>query len=170
MAHDHAQNQAKPGKRTMVTRVATAVSIAAIAGTAMLGTAESASASTSRAELRSAIVKATNHARAAKGCKPLKSSKRLTKAAQGHASDMAAKNYFSHTSINGRQWWQRIERAGWSEPGGENIAYGFSTTKGVVKAWMNSPGHRRNILDCSFKYIGVGFNGDGDYWVQDFGY
>jgi uncharacterized protein YkwD len=48
--------------------------------------------------------------------------------------------------------------------------YGFDTASSVVKGWMNSPGHKRNILDCKFNKIGIGFSADGKYWVQDFGY
>jgi uncharacterized protein YkwD len=156
--------------RTRTTRLATAVTATALAGGVLLGTAAPADAAMSRTELRTAVVKLTNEIRADKGCKSLRVSKRLTRAAQRHADDMAAKNYFSHTSRNGTQWYQRIRAAGYPDAGGENIAYGFSTARGVVKAWMKSPGHRRNILDCNFRAIGVAFNGDGDYWVQDFGY
>ena len=155
--------------RARAGRLAAGLFATALAGGTLLGTAAPAEAA-SRAEFRSAVVKLTNEIRADKGCKPLRTSERLTKAAQRHANDMAAKNYFSHTSRNGTQWYQRIRAAGYPDAAGENIAYGFSTARGVVKGWMNSPGHRRNILDCSFKAIGVGYNGDGKYFVQDFGY
>jgi uncharacterized protein YkwD len=121
-------------------------------------------------DARGAVVKLTNKARVAKGCDPLKVSTRLTTAAQKHAADMDAKDYFSHTSINGRTWVQRIKATGWKKPAGENIAYGYESGAAVHKGWMNSPGHKRNILDCSFNYIGVGYSASGDYWVQDFGY
>jgi uncharacterized protein YkwD len=157
--------------RTRATRLATGLSATALVGASLFGSASPAAASgPSRAELRAAVVKLTNQMRADKGCKPLRTSERLTKAAQRHANDMAAKNYFSHTSLNGTQWYERIRAAGYHDAAGENIAYGFATPRGVVKAWMKSPGHRRNILDCSFKAIGVGYNGDGKYWVQDFGF
>jgi uncharacterized protein YkwD len=142
----------------------------AVAVTAGLAGPASAATSTSLAEKRTAVIKLTNKERAAKGCAPLKASNRLTTAAQRHANDMAAKDYFSHNSLDGRQWWQRIEALGYKNPAGENIAYGFDTASSVVKGWMNSPGHKRNILDCKFNKIGIGFTADGKYWVQDFGY
>ena len=132
--------------------------------------APAAASAVSVADARSAVVKLTNKARVAKGCDPLKVSTRLTTAAQKHAADMAAKDYFSHTSIDGRTWVKRIKNAGWTKPAGENIAYGYDTAAEVHKGWMASPGHKRNILDCSFNYIGVGYSVSGDYWVQDFGY
>lgn len=155
--------------RTRSARLAAGLSAAVFTCTAILGTASPAEAD-SRAELRAAVVKLTNEIRTDRGCKPLRTSERLTRSARRHANDMAERNYFSHTSRNGTQWWQRIKRADDPRPAGENIAYGYSTARGVVRAWMRSPSHRRNIVDCDFRAIGVGFNGDGKYWVQDFGY
>jgi uncharacterized protein YkwD len=109
-------------------------------------------------------------ARVAHGCRPLKENRLLDKSAQGHANDMAKKHYFAHNSINGTIWWKRIMKAGYKDPGGENIARGFSGATSVVQAWLHSPEHRRNIMDCQFRTIGVGYNGNGGYWVQDFGY
>lgn len=120
--------------------------------------------------LQDSVVKLTNVTRLASGRKPLKVSRRLTKAAQKHAQDMAENDYFSHTSQDGRTWDDRIEAVGYDEPAGENIAYGQDTPTLVVKAWLASPAHRRNILDRKFKRIGIGHSDRGDYWVQDFGY
>ena len=135
-----------------------------------LGGTSEAGASTSRESLRNSVVKLTNNARASKGCRPLKQNSRLELAAQRHANDMARKNYFSHNSKNGTPWWKVILRAGYKDPGGQNIARGFSSTRALHRAWMNSPLHRKNIMNCKFRTIGIGFNGNGDYWVQDFGY
>ena len=143
---------------------------AAVAVTAGLAAPAAAATAPSLAEKRTAVIKLTNKERAAKGCDPVKVSERLTTAAQRHATDMAAKDYFSHTSLDGRLWWQRIEAVGYKNPAGENIASGFDTAAAVVKGWMDSPGHKRNILDCRFNKIGIGFSADGQYWVQDFGY
>jgi uncharacterized protein YkwD len=129
-----------------------------------------ASSSVSVTGARSVVVHLTNVQRALEGCAPLKVSKRLTKAAQGHAKEMSAKHYFSHSSANGTSWVKRIKKAGWKKPGGENLADGFTSAVAVVTGWMNSPEHKRNILDCSFTYIGVGFASSGNYWVQDFGH
>lgn len=82
---------------------------------------------------------------------------------------MAENDYFSHTSRDGRSFVDRIRAAGHPSPGAENIAYGYSDGASVVEGWMNSPGHRRNIMNCSLTAIGVGFAGRGNYWTQNFG-
>jgi uncharacterized protein YkwD len=135
-----------------------------------LGGKSEAASSSSRQAFRNSIVHLTNVARVAHGCRPLKQNSKLQKSAQYHANDMSAKNYFQHDSANGTIWWKRIMHFGYSDPGGENIARGFGSSASVMVAWLNSPEHRRNIMDCQFRTIGVGFNGHGDYWVQDFGY
>jgi hypothetical protein len=116
------------------------------------------------------VASLTNAERTKAGCAPLTVDTRLTSAAQGHATDMAVNNYFSHTSLDGRTFDVRIRNAGYPSPGGENIAKGQTSPSAVVTAWMNSTGHRANILNCSFKTIGVGFDARGNYWVQNFGY
>lgn len=167
----HALPQAtSSGPRTLLKRALTTVATSTIAAAALLGGAHPAAAADSTAELRTAVVKLTNVARANKGCGPLTANAQLTTAAQRHAKDMAAKGYFSHTSADGTSWDARIRSAGFKKPGGENIAQGFKTPARVLQAWLESPGHRRNILDCAFTSIGVGFTTDGGYWVQDFGY
>jgi uncharacterized protein YkwD len=114
-----------------------------------------------------AVISATNVARKSAGCKALVSDARLTDAAQQHAEDMAAEGYFSHTAEDGRTFDARIRDSGYRSPGGENIARGQRSAAEVVGDWMDSAGHRRNILDCTFKTIGVGVA--DSYWVQDFG-
>ena len=89
-----------------------------------------------------------------------------------HSDDMAKYNYFSHTSRDGRTPWQRIRAAGYYYGSAENIAAGQTTAKSVVYAWMHSAGHRKNILTCSNKAMGVGVARGGYYgiyWTQDFG-
>jgi uncharacterized protein YkwD len=135
-----------------------------------LGGKSEAAPATSKDVLRNSVVHLTNVQRLAHGCRALKYNHTLEKAAQRHANDMANKNYFSHNSIDGTPWWKVIMRAGYKDPGGQNIARGFSGASSVVRAWLNSPSHRKNIMNCQFRTIGIGFNGDGDYWVQDFGY
>jgi uncharacterized protein YkwD len=104
---------------------------------------------------------------------PLTLEPRLTSAAQAHAADMAAKNYFSHTSADGRTFDARINATGytWSNLG-ENIAAGQQTPEAVVAGWIASPGHCSNIMNGSFTQLGVGYaegGSYGKYWVQDFG-
>ena len=95
----------------------------------------------------------------------------LTQVARTRAQDMAANNYFSHTSQNGDSPWDRMAAAGYPDAGAENIAKGYPTAAAVVKGWMNSPGHRANILNCGLRAIGVGMASGpgGPYWTQNFG-
>jgi uncharacterized protein YkwD len=129
-----------------------------------------ATATPTKAQARPAILTAVNTERRKAGCAALTSDSRLLKAAQGHASDMSANNYFSHTGRNGSSFVDRIRAAGITSfrTGAENIAKGQRTSAQVMTAWMNSAGHRRNILNCAFTKIGIGFESRGNYWVQDF--
>ena len=83
---------------------------------------------------------------------------RLTTAAQRHSVDMADRDTMSHTGGDGSSFDERIRAAGYPEPAAENIAFGQSSASSVVAAWMDSAGHRRNILDCDYTAIGVGFD------------
>jgi uncharacterized protein YkwD len=123
------------------------------------------------------VLALTNQERAKAGCGPLRTNSALTKAAEAHASDMVARHYFAHDSLDGRSPFDRMKAAGFS--GGamaENIAVGYSSPSAVVIGWMNSPGHRANILNCTYTMLGVGYDsgqvksdwGNGS-WVQDFG-
>lgn len=106
---------------------------------------------------------------------PLTYNAALETAAQGHAADMAAKNYFSHTSQDGRTFSQRVTAAGytWTRVA-ENIAAGQTTPESVVAGWLQSAGHCANIMNPALKELGVGYaytagSTYGHYWVQDFG-
>ena len=120
----------------------------------------------SQRKLARATVCLLNNQRRARGLRPLKMSKRLGGAARGHSAEMAQSNYFSHDSRSGASFLDRIRRAGylrrarrWSV--GENIAWGtgsLSTPRSIVRAWMRSPGHRANILQGSFRHIGIGLS------------
>ncbi|GGV98718.1 hypothetical protein GCM10010230_22920 [Streptomyces narbonensis] len=117
------------------------------------------------------VVRLVNVERAAAGCKALTVDADLTEAAQEYTDDMAATGNFSHTGTDGSQPQDRIETAGytWSRSG-ENIAKGQADAAAVMDAWMHSPGHRANILNCGFTEIGVGVSTDGGpWWTQDFG-
>jgi uncharacterized protein YkwD len=121
----------------------------------------------------SQVLALVNDQRARAGCGAVSSSSTLGRAAQSHSADMAANDYFSHTSQDGRSFSDRIRTAGYG--GGaiaENIAAGQATASAVMKSWMNSPGHRANILNCSYRHLGVGYakgGSYGHYWTQDFG-
>ncbi|MGK5552334.1 CAP domain-containing protein [Actinomadura kijaniata] len=117
------------------------------------------------------VVRLTNAERAKAGCSPLRIDERLRKAARGHAEDMRDRGYFSHNSPDGRTPWDRIRAAGYPAGAAENIAKGYPTPADVVKGWMNSSGHRANILNCGLKAIGAGaaYGSGGPWWVQNFG-
>lgn len=121
------------------------------------------------------VVVLTNQERAANSLQAYSQDAKLTTSARGHASDMAANDYFSHTSQDGRSVFDRITDAGYIwNAAGENIAAGQITAIEVVTAWMNSPGHRDNILSSTFCDIGVGYAFETSssyyhYWVQNFG-
>jgi uncharacterized protein YkwD len=86
---------------------------------------------------------------------------------------MARTGAFSHTGAGGSTFVTRVKAARYPQPAGENIAYGFRTGVDVVKAWMASPGHRANILNCKAKTVGVGavYSKSGNlYYTQEFGY
>ena len=119
-----------------------------------------------------AAVSLTNAERAEAGCPALRVDQRLVTAARKHSADMAANNYFSHTSQNGDSPWKRMEDAGYPSPGAENIAKGHATAAAVVQGWMDSPGHRANILNCDLRAIGVGraSGPGGPLWTQNFGW
>lgn len=116
------------------------------------------------------VVNLVNAARAQAGCGALTADDRLAAAAQGHSDDMAAQGYFSHTSLDGRSFVDRVRAAGYPNPGGENIAQGQRSAQAVHDAWMNSQGHRENILNCEFTTIGVGLHAGTWTWTQNFGY
>lgn len=119
-----------------------------------------------------AVIQLTNQARQEAGLPPLQANPALTSAAQSHASDMAINDYFSHTSQDGSTLVDRVSAAGYSWSAlGENISRGRGDADAVMQGWMNSPGHRSNILNPEFQEIGVGYAeaSSGPYWVQVFG-
>ncbi|MFK4088615.1 CAP domain-containing protein [Kribbella sp. NPDC020789] len=123
------------------------------------------------------VLELTNQVREQNGCGPLRLSSALVEAAGRHASDMVRRHYMDHTNPEGQDPGDRMRAAGYDGGSwGENIAAGYSTAQKVVNAWMNSDGHRANILNCKFNLLGVGYDpgrvksdwGNGS-WVQDFG-
>ncbi|MDR1531176.1 MAG: CAP domain-containing protein [Clostridiales bacterium] len=117
------------------------------------------------------VVALCNKERAVRGLKAFVSSSELAKVANIKSNDMRANNYFSHTSSTYGSPFEMLNKFGVTyKSAGENIAKGQKTAEAVVKAWMNSEGHRSNILSPSFTQIGVGFaSGNGTtYWTQLF--
>ncbi|MEU8966644.1 sigma-70 family RNA polymerase sigma factor [Streptomyces sp. NPDC048491] len=118
------------------------------------------------------VLDLVNSERGKAGCSALTSNPKLYDAALKHSENMAAQNFFDHTDPSGAGPGERITAAGyqWSAYG-ENIARGQADAAAVMDSWMNSPGHRANILNCGFKEIGIGvhYGSGGPWWTQDFG-
>jgi uncharacterized protein YkwD len=136
------------------------------------------------ATLGNATLCLVNQERTSRGLKPLKANRRLSKAAARHARDMVARNYFSHDSLGGGDFVDRIRSAGYVQPRGlpslgEDLAWGsgaLGTPDAIVQGWMASPGHRANILFRNFREAGVGVaygdpgaGQDGATYALDFG-
>ncbi|MCP9993813.1 CAP domain-containing protein [Streptomyces albogriseolus] len=119
------------------------------------------------------VVELTNRERTRAGLRPLSRDPLLATAAQAHSADMVARDFYAHTAPDGSKPWDRAAAAGSRcRTVGENIACGQRSAAEVVRGWMNSPGHRANILKPEFTHIGVGFAGGGragTYWTQLFG-
>lgn len=100
---------------------------------------------------------------------PLAGDQRLVSAARAHSQDMSDNGYFSHTSLDGRSVGDRITAASYAwNRCGENIARGYPTPEAVMSGWMNSEGHRNNILSSNYCDLGVGYVAAGRYWTQNF--
>jgi uncharacterized protein YkwD len=118
------------------------------------------------------VLQLVNAERAKVGCSPVSANSALTGLAESFSEAMAAEDFFDHTDPSGATPWDRAAKLGITNLGGENIARGQADPAAVMEAWMNSPGHRANILNCDFKTLGVGvhFGEGGPWWTQDFGY
>jgi uncharacterized protein YkwD len=118
------------------------------------------------------VVALVNKERADAGCGAVTANAKLSQAAQAHSQDQADHNTMSHTGSDGSTPWDRSKRAGYDQAIGENVAAGYRTPADVMNGWMNSDGHRANIVNCSAKAIGVGRAPAGNgtlYWTQLFG-
>ena len=115
------------------------------------------------------VIRLVNEQRVQNGLNPLTENWELSRVARYKSQDMVDNRYFSHTSPTYGSPFQMIRNFGISfRSVGENIAYGQRTPQAVVTAWMNSSGHRANILNSSYTQIGVGYVADGNYWTQMF--
>ncbi|MEU4623658.1 CAP domain-containing protein [Actinoplanes sp. NPDC023801] len=125
-----------------------------------------------QAPVQQQVLALVNRNRREAGCDPISLDRRLVEAANRHAADMARRDYFDHESPGGARAGERVTDAGyvWRRYG-ENIAKGQESPYEVMTDWMNSPGHRENIVDCRLDQMGVGLALAADrtpYWVQDF--
>ncbi|MDY0406851.1 CAP domain-containing protein [Virgibacillus sp. 179-BFC.A HS] len=120
-------------------------------------------------EYEQQVVDLTNQERAKQGLKPLKADLELSRVAREKSHDMAVNGYFSHNSPTYGSPFDMMKSYGIKyNTAGENIAKGQKTPQEVVNAWMNSEGHRANILNPNFTKIGVGYSAQGNIWTQQF--
>lgn len=118
---------------------------------------------TGNGSFESQVIALINQERAAEGLPALKANNKLTNAARAHSQDMACIGFFSHNSPSSGDPFDRIVRAGYSfSSAGENIAAGYGSAAETVQGWMESPGHRANILGANFTEIGIGYA----YWAE----
>ncbi|MFF8791412.1 CAP domain-containing protein [Streptomyces globisporus] len=124
------------------------------------------------ASARSEVLALVNQERAKVGCSPLSTSAPLTSLAQNFSEDMADRGFFDHTDPDGDTPWDRAAEAGVQGLAAENIARGQADAQAVMEGWMNSEGHRANILNCDYKTVGIGVHegSGGPWWVQNFGF
>ncbi len=131
------------------------------------GTTNSGSADSSSFEQQ--VVLLVNQQREANGLAPLTLSSELSNVARTKSQDMHDNNYFSHTSPSYGSPFDMLTSFTISySSAGENIAMGYTSPEAVMSAWMNSPGHRANILNASYTQIGIGYVASGNYWTQEF--
>ena len=110
------------------------------------------------------LLSATNNERTQRGLGSLAVNSLLTQAAQAKAQDMANRNYWSHNTPDGEEPWVFITRTGYQYmAAGENLAYGFLNSSDTVVGWMNSPGHRANILNSDYSEVGFGIVNSANY-------
>ena len=125
--------------------------------------------SSSVTTFESEVVRLVNEIRTKNGLNPLTQDWQLSRVARYKSQDMRDLGYFSHTSPTYGSPFEMMKSFGISyKSAGENIAKGYSTPAAVVNAWMNSTGHRANILNSSYTHIGVGYVASGNYWTQMF--
>ncbi|MFF3730560.1 CAP domain-containing protein [Streptomyces sp. NPDC002476] len=120
---------------------------------------------------RAGVLSLVNEERAKAGCSPVTASASLASLAQDFSEDMAARAFFDHTDPDGLSPWDRASDAGVRGLAAENIARGQADARAVMDAWMHSEGHRRNILNCDYRTLGVGVHRGpgGPWWTQEFG-
>jgi uncharacterized protein YkwD len=156
----------RPGRRPASVLV---IALAALLfGGASAAAAPAAHGETTARSSVADVIARTNAIRKEAGCSPVKADEKLRSVAQKHAVDMSRNGYLEHEDSDGRTSGQRIRTTGGHDVTGENLAYGYPSAAEVMKVWMDSSGHRRNIEDCAFTHVGVGYAPGGHYWVQDF--
>lgn len=156
-------------ERLRLRRTAAALLIAAAGAAALAGPAGAASCRNANvlpqssgqiSDARASVLCLVNKERTSRSLKALKRHSLLQKVGMSFARDMVDRQFFDHTAPGGGTFSKRLASFDWSgSSAGENIAYGsgsLGTPANIVKAWMKSPGHRRNILQKTFTRAGVG--------------
>lgn len=160
----------KPNARRLLAAVATLTALAVAPPAAQAGgvsacpSAAAQPAAANVQQVERTVLCLVNRERTSRGLERLKPSAKLAKAALGHSKDMVRRDFFDHESPGGGTMTERIRAAGWfagarSYAFAENIAWGtgaYSTPQSIVRNWMNSPGHKRNILTARYDELGVG--------------
>lgn len=124
---------------------------------------------TSQTAFENKVLELVNAERAKNGLSALQMDESVRKVARVKSSDMSQNNYFSHTSPTYGTPFEMLKSYGISyKSAGENIAQGYTSPEAVVNGWMNSSGHRANILNASYTHIGIGYEANGNYWTQMF--
>jgi uncharacterized protein YkwD len=168
----------------LLTTTAVAVGVSPASAATVCASTDGPTAQASTVVLANAALCLVNQERSSRGLKPLKANRHLTRAATGHARDMNARGYFSHDTAGGGTFVDRIRKAGYVPPKafpslGEDLAWGsgtLATPREIVQGWMESPGHRANILNPRFHDAGMGVafgdpgaGADGVTYALDFG-
>ena len=152
--------------------VASAALLAASVGATLALTAPASAATSSHTTVENQVSTLINTQRTKHGCGALHTDAKLRTVARAHSAEMVVRNYFGHNSYSGAPFNTRIAPTGYTRGYAENIAWGQRHAADVVNGWMSSPGHRANILNCTYNHVGVGlaYKSNGTpYWTQDFG-
>jgi uncharacterized protein YkwD len=152
--------------------VAIVATMLAGAGAALIAPQAAHAAPVSAATLQTQVVKLSNTARVKAGCKALPVNDKLLWAARGHSKHQAKTKTMTHTGTGGSTFITRAQKAGYHAARSENVAYGYRSADKVVNAWLASPGHRKNLLDCRAKTFAVGVvyaSNGAPYYTQVFG-
>ncbi|HET9518275.1 MAG TPA: CAP domain-containing protein [Actinoplanes sp.] len=158
-------------KKTVRRLALAAIVPAVLVGSAVVATPADAAVASAKT-LTAQLVAQTNASRVRAGCPRLKVNAALGRAAVRHSYYMAVTGRFSHTGSGRSNFVTRARAAGYRAPMSENIGWGYRTSTAMFRAWMASPGHRRNILNCSAKSVGIGVNYSRNgtpYFTQVFG-
>jgi uncharacterized protein YkwD len=168
-ANTHGDQQQRLRLTRIMSRLTSIALTVTIVGIALFQAQPASSAEGCKApEWAFQILKLTNDHRAQYRLKPLRLNCRLLAAAQRHTFDMVKMGKMTHAGSDGSKIGQRVKRVGYDYRSvAENVAWGQDTVQRVVHSWMNSPGHRQNILNPNYTEMGIGYS--QKYWTQVFG-